>query len=101
MVVLVVRDEVRITSTAIRWLEQYLQELRANSSVLMLADVNSTVEQELRASGALDLIGRDNVFPASPRLMAAEQMAWEAAQTWLQQRPSADQITGSQSDAEA
>jgi hypothetical protein len=37
----------------------------------------------LKKSGALDVIGADNIFPATPRVLAAENQAWEAAQSWL------------------
>jgi len=85
VVVLVVRDMHQITSTAIKWLERYAQSLRAGGSLLMLADVNPGVLEVLKKSGALDVIGAENVFPATARVLAAENMAWEAAQKWLQQ----------------
>jgi SulP family sulfate permease len=85
VVVLVVRDMHQITSTAIKWLERYAQSLRAGGSLLMLADVNPGVLEVLKKSGALNVIGAENVFPATARVLAAENMAWEAAQKWLQQ----------------
>jgi len=91
VVVLIIRDVNSITSTAIRWLERYAQELQANGGLLILADVNPVVEKELQASGALDIIGADNVFPATTRVLEAEKTAWDAAQKWLQERPTKDQ----------
>ena len=81
----------KVTSTAIRWLERYAKELKANGSLLMLADVNPTVLDVLKKSGAADAIGEQNVFPASPRVLGAENVAWEAGQRWLQQRSDAVQ----------
>jgi SulP family sulfate permease len=83
VVVLVVRDMRQITSTAIRWLERYAQILEAGGSQLMLADVNPVVLDTLKKSGALDIIGAENVFPATARVLEAENIAWEAAQKWL------------------
>jgi SulP family sulfate permease len=83
-VVLIVHDMQHITSTAINWLERYAQSLRENGSVLMLADVNPVVLDTLHKSGALAIIGEDNVFPATARLLAAENKAWEAAQNWIE-----------------
>jgi sulfate permease, SulP family len=83
VVVLVVRDMRQITSTAIRWLERYAQILKAGGSQLMLADVNPVVLDTLKKSGALDIIGAENVFPATARVLEAENIAWEAAQKWL------------------
>jgi SulP family sulfate permease len=82
-VILVLRDMQQLTSTGIKWLERYANELKANSSVLLLADVNPAVQEVLKRSGALDVIGAENVFPATKRVLAAENMAWEAAQKWL------------------
>jgi len=78
-----VRDMRQITSTAIRWLERYAQILKAGGSQLMLADVNPVVLDTLKKSGALDIIGAENVFPATARVLEAENIAWEAAQKWL------------------
>jgi SulP family sulfate permease len=90
VVVLIVRDVQHITSTAIRWLERYAQSLGDNGSVLMLADVNPGVVDTLQKSGALDLIGAENVFPATARVLEAENTAWEAAQKWLQGQQTAE-----------
>ncbi len=84
-VILVVRDMRQTTSTALKWLERYAKSLRANGSVLMLADVNPKVLETLKKSGTLEIIGTDNVFPATPRVLDAENMAWDAAQAWLTQ----------------
>jgi hypothetical protein len=51
------------------------------------------VLKELKASGALDVIGAENVFPATTRVLEAERTAWEAAQEWLRGRPIDDQVT--------
>jgi len=97
VVVLVVREMHQISSTAIRWLERYAKNLKANGSLLMLADVNPVVLDTLKKSGALEVVGTENVFPATARVLASENAAWEAAQKWLQQRSAADQRIGTQS----
>jgi SulP family sulfate permease len=91
VVILVLRDMQTLSSTGIKWLERYAKELKANGSVLMLADVNPKVMDVLKKSGALDAIGEQNIFPASPRILEAENVAWEAGQRWLQQRSAAAQ----------
>jgi SulP family sulfate permease len=84
VVVLVLRDMHRITSTAIKWLERYAQKLADNGSVLMLADVNPAVLETLEKSGALDVLAAENVIPATSKVLEAEDMAWEAAQKWIE-----------------
>jgi STAS domain len=75
-----------ITSTGIKWLECYTRELKANEGVLILADVSPGVLETLKRSGALDVIGDANVIPATARVLASENAAWEAAQNWIGQR---------------
>lgn len=84
VVILVTRDMQTLTSTGIKWLERYAKELQNNGSLFILADINPPVLHALRASGVLAAIGEANVFPATTRVLAAEEMAWEAAQAWLQ-----------------
>lgn len=86
-VVLVLRDLRKTSSTAIRWLEHYAKELKAGGNTLILADVNTEVLGVLKKIGALEVIGEQNVFPATSRVLQAEQQAWEAAQQWLASRP--------------
>jgi SulP family sulfate permease len=90
-VILVLRDMQKITSTAIKWIERYANDLEANGSVLILADVNPEVLGVLRKSGALEIVGEQYVFPASTRVLEAENVAWEAAQKWLEQRTAASE----------
>jgi SulP family sulfate permease len=85
-VVLVLRDMHAVTSTAINWLVRYSQLLKAGGSVLILADVNPAVQEALRKSGALESLGSQNIFPATARVLDAENQAWDAAQAWLRQR---------------
>ncbi len=81
--VLVLRDMRRISSTAIRWLERYAKNLKAEGGLLILADVNVEVMTTLKKSGTLEVIGAENIFPATSRVLGAEEIAWAAAQDWL------------------
>ena len=83
IVILIVRDMRVITSTAIKWLERYAQDLKKQGIQLILADVNPGVVDVLKKSGALNVIGSENVFPATSRILAAENTAWGAAQKRL------------------
>jgi SulP family sulfate permease len=87
VVILVLRDMQTLSSTGIKWLERYAQQLNANGGLMILADVNPAVHQVLQKSGALAVLGEKNVFPATERILAAEEAAWQAAQEWLRQNP--------------
>ena len=88
-VVLVIRDMHSLSSTGVKWLEKYAKDLRENSSILILADVNPEVITVLKKSGALGLLGEENVFPATAQILASENLAWEAAQKWLKKNQEA------------
>jgi SulP family sulfate permease len=94
VVVLVIRDLHTLSSTEIKWLERYVQELKANDSLLILADVNPEVVEVLEKSSALEAIGAHNIFPATPRVLEADNLAWEAAQEWLKGLPASPQPSG-------
>jgi sulfate permease, SulP family len=83
VVVLVLRDMQTASSTALKWLQHYDQELHASGGQLILADVNPAVMQMLQKSGVLAALGSENVIPASPRVLDAENKAWDRAQSWL------------------
>ncbi|NTW07952.1 MAG: SulP family inorganic anion transporter [Anaerolineaceae bacterium] len=83
VVILILRDMHHLTSTGVKWLMRYANELKENGSVLMLADVQLAVIEVLKHTGAMQVIGEENVFPATTRVLAAEESAWQAAQDWL------------------
>lgn len=86
VLILVLRDMEHTTSTGLKWLEHYASDLKASGSLLMLADVNPKVMAALKRSGALQVIGEEHVFPATTRVLAAENTAWAAAQAWIKTR---------------
>jgi len=89
-VILVLRDLKTVTSTAIKWLERYAKDLKSNGSLLILTDVDPVVQETLQRSGAIASLGAENIFLATPRVLGAENVAWDAAQKWLAQKPAAD-----------
>ena len=64
VVVLRLRGKEDLGSTFIGVLTRYAQALRAADSYLVLAGVHDSVLRQLTATGAMDVLGRDNVFPA-------------------------------------
>lgn len=90
VVVLILRDVKSLSSTAITWLINYARTLQDNGSILMPADVQPQIIDTLRKSGALEVIGEQNVFPATARVLEAENRAWDAAQSWLEAQRAAD-----------
>jgi hypothetical protein len=67
-------------------LEHYEGQLRASGGKLMLAGVSSQVKEQLDATETTrDVLGDENVFPATENIGEATKLALEAAQAWLAQ----------------
>lgn len=83
-IILVIRDMHTISSTAIKWLERVVTDLKKGGNILMLADVDPKVIEVLKKTGTLELVGEENIFPATSHVLDSENAAWEAAQVWLE-----------------
>ena len=70
-------------STFLKWLEKYAQGLQADGNLLMLAGISPDLKTLLEHTGAIDIVGRENVFLAQPGLGASLDAAREAAEKWL------------------
>jgi SulP family sulfate permease len=79
------RDRDEVGSTFIRAIERYTKTLQAGGNVLMLAGANEKVLDQLERTDLLDLIGRENVFPAQPQFGAALREALATAEEWIAQ----------------
>jgi sulfate permease, SulP family len=74
-VVLVLRGHDDLGSTFLQALGRYQEKLRAADGHLLLAGVEARPLAQLRDTGMLERIGADNVFPATPLLGEAMQLA--------------------------
>jgi SulP family sulfate permease len=83
VVALNLRGKSEIGSTFVTVLQRYAQALQARQGKLMLVGVDPLVRDQLAKTGALKLIGDDNVFIATPQLGAALNQAVAAANAWL------------------
>jgi SulP family sulfate permease len=71
------------SSTVIKELEKRVRTLRANGSKLMIAGVTPQVARILDRSGLTQLIGKDNVIPATDELFGALDRAVNDARRWI------------------
>jgi SulP family sulfate permease len=83
VLILRMRGREQAASTGIKWLRRYAQEMRGGGNLLMLAGVQPHMMEELVRTETLEIIGKENVFPAEPDLGAALDKAREAAAEWL------------------
>ena len=82
-VVLVLRGFDDIGSTVIGVLRRYTLALHANDSKLLLAGVSPALQDQLRRTGMLDLIGKQNIFPYTETIGESGNAALQAANEWL------------------
>jgi SulP family sulfate permease len=88
-VALLLRGKAEMGSTFIAVLRRYAEALRAHDGRLMLVGVEASALDQLARSGALTVIGEENVFPATEELGAAMNRAAAKAYAWLGQPPAA------------
>ena len=88
-VALLLRGKSEMGSTIITVLKRYAEALQANDGRLMLVGVDLATRDQLARSGALKVIGEENVFLATRELGAAMNQAAAVAHAWLGQSPAA------------
>jgi sulfate permease, SulP family len=81
------RGQGEIGSTFVNVLQRYARALQDRQSKLMLVGVDAPVLDQLAKTGALAIIGEDNVFVATPQLGEALNQAVAAATAWLGPTP--------------
>jgi SulP family sulfate permease len=72
-----------VSSTFLQILERASKKLAAQNSRLMLAGVSDHVYLQLVRTGAMDVLGRENVFKAQTRLHHSLKAASAAGRAWL------------------
>lgn len=82
-VIILLRGRKQIGSTAIGVFERYAAALEENGGRLFLAEVSESVRSQLEKTGAIEVIGADNVLAVGERVMASLQSAYDTAQAWL------------------
>ena len=73
-------------STMLEVLGRYQDSLTERNSKLMLAGVNEDVMSQLRETGMLSTLGRDNIFEKTELVGEPGHAAYEAAEQWIAQR---------------
>ncbi len=89
-VIVILRGRKQIGSTAIGVFERYAAALKENDGRLFLAEVSESVRSQLEKTGALEVIGAENVLAVGERVMASLQSAYNTAEAWLAETESPD-----------
>ena len=83
VVILLLRGYEDLGSTVIGTLRRYAQALHAYHGRLILAGVTQPLRDQLQRTGILQLIGEENIFPATETIGEAGNAALRAANDWL------------------
>ncbi len=89
-VVLALRGKTDLGSTFIAVLLRYARSLQARGGLLLLAGVEPAARDQLARTGALTVIGDENVFLATEQLGASVNAATAAARAWLEHVPAGE-----------
>jgi SulP family sulfate permease len=85
VVILRLRRSDQIASTLINVLEHYEEQLKASGGKLMLAGVSPRVKEQLDVTETTrDVLGDEDIFPATENIGEATKLALEAAHAWLE-----------------
>ncbi len=83
VVIIRLRHNHYLGSTGIRLLERYAQKLQNHGGRLMLAGIGSDIYQQLERTGALQRLGKENVYYANGAILDATEHALDNAKQWL------------------
>ena len=90
VVILRLRAQEGIGSSFVTVLERHSQQLKTRGGKLMVAGVNTKAKLQLdRTETTGEILGEENVFVATTTLGASTKAAYDAAQRWLQETPTA------------
>jgi SulP family sulfate permease len=84
VVILRMKNARHLDATSVMSLLQLHDYLQKTDRFLLVSGINPDVERVLRASGALDRIGKENIFPAEANLTASTKRALLRASHLLQ-----------------
>jgi len=85
VVIIRLRDRDEVGSTFINIIKRYAQALSAQGNLLMLAGLSAHVLEQFEDTDLLELIGKQNVFPAEADFGASVEQAFSRAEAWMKQ----------------
>jgi sulfate permease, SulP family len=84
-VILLLRGNEDVGSTVNEVFRRYAEALQNHSGKLFLAGVSPALRLQFERIGLVDLIGSQNIFPATESIGEAGNLALQAAYDWLEQ----------------
>jgi SulP family sulfate permease len=94
VVILLLRGSDDVGSTVNEVFRRYAEVLQSHSGKLILAGVSPALRDQLERTGLVDLIGSENIFPATESIGESGNLAVEAAADWLAESSIEPEDTG-------
>jgi SulP family sulfate permease len=85
VVILLLRGNEDVGSTVNEVFRRYAETLQSHSGKLILVGVSPSLRNQLERTGLVNLIGSENIFPATESIGEAGNAALQAANDWLAQ----------------
>jgi SulP family sulfate permease len=85
VVIIRLRDRDEVGSTFINIIKRYAQALSTQGNLLILAGLSAHVLEQLEDTDLLELIGKQNIFPAEADFGASVEQAFDRADAWMKQ----------------
>jgi SulP family sulfate permease len=83
VVVLLLRGNENVGSTVNEVFRRYAEALQSYSGKLILAGVSPALQDQLQRTGLINILGPENIFPATDSIGEAGNLALKAATDWL------------------
>ena len=83
VIIINLHDRSYLSTNVVVWMRKYAQELKGSGNLLMLAEVEKSVQKQLKRTGVLDEIGVENIFMASSIVNNSVNEAFKAAYEWI------------------
>jgi len=92
--ILLLRGNEDVGSTVNEVLRRYAEALQSHSGKLILAGVSPALHNQFQRTGLINIIGPENIFPATETIGEAGNTALKAATDWLAESSTEQDATG-------
>ena len=94
VVILLLRGNEDVGSTVNEVIRRYAEALQSHSGKLILAGVSQALRNQLERTGLINIIGPENIFPATETIGEAGNAALKAATDWLAESSTEQEAAG-------
>lgn len=86
VVIIILRDRDKIGSTFVKVIDRYAKKLDATGNKLILAGVSEGVMEQLDNTELMELLGHEDIIPATAQFFESLHKALSVAQVWIESK---------------